>query len=420
MSQGEKIDFEGNIFNGESQYLQSFFDSQVLCVLVLSKELVIKKASKAAAGKIGQKSLEGQFLGRFLSEENAEILAGKVSLLFASGEPQSCIAKLVDSAGKDHESTLSLELIDVGGDQLALCSIQECGVQEKLKLDSATKELTKSAQEAATYKGRLASAMRSGNIIWWEFEVATGRVEYYENADCVLGLPPNGIASNSELITVVHPDDIREAQESMNRCLRGLGEYDVTYRKRTSKGDYAWFHDHGRITRVDENGRPTLVSGAAMDITERVEKEQKIAEHQRRFESLIDFVPMGIIFADSEGTVVKVNRAAENILAFNGDELVGHKISETTWPILRRDKSEMPTGEYASVKSLAEGRLIENSEMGVTKPNGEIAWLNMSAGPTSISGYDLAIAFQDISAMVRNEDRLRQNEEKLSIYLNLN
>ncbi|MET0928994.1 MAG: PAS domain S-box protein, partial [Aeromicrobium sp.] len=81
------------------------------------------------------------------------------------------------------------------------------------------------------------------------------------------------------------------------------------------------------LTRVDIGGRPHLVA-SIVDITARlavaaVERE-RTADQLRR--SILDSLPFSIIATEPDGTIVTANPAAERLLGFDRDELVGSPI----------------------------------------------------------------------------------------------
>ncbi|MET0931201.1 MAG: EAL domain-containing protein [Aeromicrobium sp.] len=81
------------------------------------------------------------------------------------------------------------------------------------------------------------------------------------------------------------------------------------------------------LTRVHIAGRPHLVA-SVVDITERlaaaaVERE-RTADQLRR--SILDSLPFSIIATEPDGTIVTANPAAERLLGFDHDELVGSPI----------------------------------------------------------------------------------------------
>ena len=78
------------------------------------------------------------------------------------------------------------------------------------------------------------------------------------------------------------------------------------------------------------------------------------------------------------------------------------RIDGEEWRTVRPDGTLMPPEEYAGVRALREGRLIENAEAGIVKPSGEVTWLNVTAAP--LADDRVVIAYQDITARIWAEE----------------
>lgn len=116
------------------------------------------------------------------------------------------------------------------------------------------------------------------------------------------------------------------------------------------------------------------------------------SESERKLSALFDHIPIGLSIADGEGKLIRSNLAAEKIMG------------------LSPDGSTMPPEEFASTRALRSGKLVENVELGLVRSHGEVSWLLVSAVPTGITNFELAIASMDISR--RRE--LEQEREKYS------
>ena len=90
---------------------------------------------------------------------------------------------------------------------------------------------------------------------------------------------PDRLESWSDLL---HPDDRERVLNEFHETIRdysGKKVYDVSYRLRTKDRGWRWFHAVGQPTRRPD-GTPITYIGIFMDITDRKEMEQKLAEQQ--------------------------------------------------------------------------------------------------------------------------------------------
>jgi len=64
---------------------------------------------------------------------------------------------------------------------------------------------------------------------------------------------------------------------AMKRHMEGKSDvYECEYRIQAKDGSYKWFHDRGKITQRDVDGKPEFVAGIVFDITEQKEHEQEM------------------------------------------------------------------------------------------------------------------------------------------------
>ncbi len=128
-------------------------------------------------------------------------------------------------------------------------------------------------------EARLARAIRGTSDGPWEFEVASGRYWLAPHWRTMLGYEANDLQDPTidSLRDLVHPDDLPIQQAAFQKCLLTAGVYDAEFRVRMKTGDYRWFRSRG-ICEKDARGRPTRVSGALQDVTERRQYQHDLIE----------------------------------------------------------------------------------------------------------------------------------------------
>ena len=115
---------------------------------------------------------------------------------------------------------------------------------------------------------RLQSALEAGRMVAWEFEVATGKMEYSGNLNSIFG-------NNSRAAASVIPafDDRALISELLEHSARGVGPYSSEFRLVKPDGGVIWIRNQGEIVH-DSEGHPSRVIGVTLDITERKEAEE--------------------------------------------------------------------------------------------------------------------------------------------------
>jgi len=77
----------------------------------------------------------------------------------------------------------------------------------------------------------------------------------------------------------------------------------------------------------DKQGRINLVVSMAQDVTEMIQREEKLKESEEKFRSVVESTPNAIITVDEKGKIIYWNRAAEKIFGYSKDEIAGKPLT---------------------------------------------------------------------------------------------
>jgi len=184
-------------------------------------------------------------------------------------------------------------------------------------LTDITERITsrKTIEELNTH---LESALRGGNMAWWELELPSGKVLFNERKATILGYRPEEFKHYTDFTNLVHPDDYNATMEAFRRHLDGSAKtYTCEYRIRNAAGEYQWFRDLGKITN-QENGITTL-TGIVTEITE----VKRTRETMERFRAAVDNSSDQVFLIDrSSMKFVDVNDTACSALDYTREELL--------------------------------------------------------------------------------------------------
>jgi len=141
----------------------------------------------------------------------------------------------------------------------------------------------------------------------------------------------------------------------------------------------------------------------------RTEKKSMLAvrESEEKYRILFESLPLGISVSDKSGKIVEANDTARMLTGISLDDHRHRYIDGKEWRIVRSDGTMMPSEEFASVIALREKRKVENVEMGIVKPDGEVVWISVTAAPIPLDRYGVVICYDDITIRKNNEAKIQ-------------
>ena len=120
----------------------------------------------------------------------------------------------------------------------------------------------------------------------------------------------------------IHPDDRDRVVEASNRADR-LGEpFSIEYRHLKPDGTTIWVREEAIVVERDAAGRPTLVQGLMVDVTDRKRAEEQVARAEARYRSLVEHLPLVIYVNDlrAEPEERYVSPGVERLLGYSQEE----------------------------------------------------------------------------------------------------
>lgn len=149
-------------------------------------------------------------------------------------------------------------------------------------------QLTQAQQE-------LQMAFEASRMGTWVWHVQNDTIEWSESLEPLHGLQPGEFQSvyggNFEgFQQLIHPEDVPHLQEKITRSLLDKTDYQVEFRVVWPDGTVRWIFGRGRGV-YNQQGEPLRMLGVAMDVNERKHAEEKLAESQRQFQFLAEFIP---------------------------------------------------------------------------------------------------------------------------------
>ena len=157
------------------------------------------------------------------------------------------------------------------------------------------------------------------------------------------------------------------------------------------------------------DGRPPLLGGFAIDISEQMKAEQSLRESESRFRYFFENEPNYCYMISPDGTILNINSAALKILGYEKEEVIGK-----TLELVYAPESLIKMKELFS-KWETTGKLA-NEEMVIITRNGERRIVMLSANVIRDNDGNIihSISVQtDITELKEVERALKKSEEEL-------
>ncbi|OQW66378.1 MAG: hypothetical protein BVN29_07945 [Nitrospira sp. ST-bin5] len=159
----------------------------------------------------------------------------------------------------------------------------------------------------------------------WDWDTQTNHVFFSNRWKEMLGYAEDEIGSTlEEWSSRVHPDDLASAMADVQRHFRGeTSAYANEHRLRCKDGSYKWILDRGKVISRAPDGSPLRVVGTHTDITDRKRTEDCLHRALAIQEPLISHAGYAIIATDPSGLITRFNPAAERLLGYSAEEMIG-------------------------------------------------------------------------------------------------
>ena len=201
-------------------------------------------------------------------------------------------------------------------------------------------EETKATEGLRRSEERFRIAAESASDLIWEWDIPSGRLDWFGKIDELLGYAFGEFPRTMEVyMRIVHPEDRERVAAALDRHLNGQAPYCEEYRVLRKDGAILHWKDSGTVLR-DVKGKPYRMIGACSDIADQKrlkESEKALREQQSLLQQVIDNIPTPIFHKDTNGLYQGCNTAYERFIGFPKERLIGRSVYNL-WPKDLADK----------------------------------------------------------------------------------
>ncbi len=184
-------------------------------------------------------------------------------------------------------------------------------------------------EELRTGAAELALAHRVGRVGTWWMD-AEGGLHWSRSSQRIFGLPQRS-ARRDDVLARVHVDDRAMLASMLDETWAGRGPMSVMFRLFGAGGTMRWLSARGEL--VQAPGTAPRLTGALVDVSERIEGEARIEAAERQFRLVFDRSPIPMWLFDLQTLhFLEVNHAAVEQYGYSRDEFLSMSILDIRPP----------------------------------------------------------------------------------------
>jgi PAS domain S-box-containing protein len=228
----------------------------------------------------------------------------------------------------------------------------------------------------------LYQAVRVSEIGIFDHDQRNDTIYWSPQQRIIHGWGPDEPVTLHDFLNRVHPDDLESVSAAVRRAHdpAGDGIWDVEHRIIRRDGSVCWLKERSQTFFEGEGDtrRPVRTVGAALDITERKQAEEKTRQSEQFIRNILDTVDEGFIVLDRDYCIQTANKAYCGQVGVCDEEIVGQHCYEIS------HKTSRPC--YEDGEECAPRRVFEtgNSHAALHRhkdTNGNILYVETKAFP---------------------------------------
>ncbi|MFC2079424.1 PAS domain S-box protein [Candidatus Bipolaricaulota bacterium] len=163
--------------------------------------------------------------------------------------------------------------------------------------------------------------------------------------------------------------------------------------------------ENARIVR-DDAGKVLYYEGTLEDVTDRKQSEVAVRESERRYRSIVELSPFGIVTVDFNGRISSCNQSFLAMTEYSEDELVGKHFTKLP-PTRARDLPKY----VRAFRSIAAGKAPEPFETSWTTKGGDVRQgeIHATVMRAGEEGWSIQVIVQDITDRKRSAEQLQES-----------
>ncbi|MCT7950388.1 PAS domain S-box protein [Ancylothrix sp. C2] len=170
----------------------------------------------------------------------------------------------------------------------------------------------------AQLNNRQKSVLANAQLGWWEWDVSSEKLAWFENIEPLFGIAEGSFAVNTQsLLELVHPED----RLVFRQMLAGLAQWEIEFRVCLPDGRVRWLASRGHCLS-NENGM-RVSAGLCWEISKSKQAEASYKEERDLLAAILDTAGALVVVLDRCGRIVRFNRACLTMTGYPARKLEG-------------------------------------------------------------------------------------------------
>lgn len=257
----------------------------------------------------------------------------------------------------------------------------------------------KTAQEKlGALSRRTQLAVEAGGVGIWEWDIATGAIEWDARMHALHGLDPAlGTPDMKRWIAMMHPEDVEPVRSEMRDAVHGVRSFDTEYRILLPDGEVRHIRAMAMALRQDDSTALTMI-GTNWDITEHHRLTDALFEEKDRLHITLRSIGDAVICTDAAMGVTFMNPIAEQLTGWTMQCAAGQPLESIFRIVDEHNNLPIPSPVEQCLQSLRPVYLQDGAVL--QSLTGERHDVQDSAAPVRTASGEVigaVLVFQDIT-----------------------
>lgn len=256
---------------------------------------------------------------------------------------------------------------------------------------------------------RLQDLVQDLDAILWEAEAATWRFTFVSRrAEDILGYPvERWLGEHGFWASIIHPDDRERAVGFCQAATAEGRNHEFEYRAVAADGSIVWLRDIVHVV-LDAEGRPELLRGVMVDLTEQKRADEERQEAEERYRSIFENAVEGIFQTSLDGRYLAANPALARMLGYDSPEELMERMTDVGELYVE------PQGREEFIRQIEAHEALPEFEYEIYRRDGGTIWVSEKVRALRDASGTL-VGFEgttlDVTGRKRAEEELRRSEE---------